>query len=137
MQMIIRRIQPLLNAYLDKLPCCKSSAGGSGHLQMIIWRYRTLANDLPEDPASCKVSSGGSGHLQLIIWRTRPLANNHPSPPSPLQGSRFNLPDLSKTIYSSSFYWKFLFENSYTSQSLTVVEASAPSISMALADVRL
>ena len=66
---------------------------------MIIQRIRPLANDHPGDPAFCKWSSRGTSLLQMITLRGRPLVNDHPSPWSPLPGSRFNLGDLSRTIF--------------------------------------
>ena len=49
----------------------------------------------------------------MIIWRDQPLANDHlsaPSPQSPLPGSRFNLANLCRTIFSCfmSDGWKAL-----------------------------
>ena len=80
--MIIWRIWPLANDYLEDLATCKWS---------FVWE------------ATCKWSSEGSGLLQMIIWRDWPLTNDHPSTPSPqlpLPGSKFNLADLSRTICS-------------------------------------
>ena len=54
LQMIIQRIQPLINDYSDRLASCKWSSGGSGHLQK---RDRPLASDHLEGPASYKWSS--------------------------------------------------------------------------------
>ena len=73
---------------------------------MILQGGQPLANDHAEGLASCKWSARGGGLLRIIIHSGPPLANDHlspPSPSSPMQGFRFNLAELSRTIWSGSF----------------------------------
>ena len=94
--MIIRRGQPLANNHPEGSASCKWSSQGVGLLQMITLRDQPLANDHPEEPSSCKWSS--VTHITLVTCALHSV-----------QGSRFNLADLSRTICSCFIGSKEIF----------------------------